>query len=1166
MKYTDEQLKVINAGNRNVLVSAAAGSGKTAVIVERIIRKVIDGGTDIDRLLVVTFTKAAAREMKERIRDALEAAIMEHPGNTHLEKQLTLVFSAQITTIDSFCLDLIRNNFNICSIDPGFRVADEGELTMLRADTLSALMDRQYEDNGDGSVFYDFLEHFSTKRSDEDVTETIIKLYDFAMSRPDPEGFLKGLAAEYSISDADDLEKKKFVRQTVQTASLEIKDAAVMLEKAVRLCEKPGGPYIYAPMLEEELRQAQNIMSAGSFSAMYAAFGTLQYARLSSKKDDSIDAELRERVKTLRNAAKKRMQDVQARFFFTDTDTIIKDMSADRFLVEELSRLSLEFLQSFREAKKKRGIVDFSDLEHLALEILGDAETRARYSSHYDEIIIDEYQDSNRVQEAIFSSVSNGHDYFCVGDVKQSIYSFRDACPELFMDRYKNYGSGKDETSELITLSKNFRSRGRVLDAVNSVFAQIMTSSVGGIDYDDRAALHDGGAYKLKRDDDKAEFIISQEDPETDRKETEAQCVASRIKELHGIFDVEDRKTGLVHKCTYHDIVILLRAVTGWEDVFMNVLKENGIPVHAESRSGYLLSDEIRSIMNFLNVIDNPLQDIELTGVLSSVFGDFSDDDLALVRAFDMKGSFYSALKKCAAGEGLLSEKAAGFIRKLSAYREMTAYTPIHELIEVIIRDHGYDHIVRSMPAGEKRLANLHMLLYRAREFEKTSYRGLFHFIRYIENMKKYDIDFGEADTTGENDDAVRIMSIHHSKGLEFPVVFLCGLAKKFNQSDSRSRLMADDELGAGLDHTDPFRRVRYRSLIKNVIAEKQKRAGLGEELRVLYVAMTRAEEKLIMTCTAPAAAEKLVSDVSSAGSMADMIAYACDNAEDIENCIESRNVSIEGLMADRTVTEAELADSGRAFAEGLKVHTVADDRAEEALIRVFDYKYPHMDSEHVPQKVSVSVLKHEAMEEAGIKIEAVTEEKKQCIPRFISGLETQPGGPVIGALRGTAYHTAFENLPFGEIHSLEDVRKLSDMLVVKNKLSARAAGMIDPEDILKFAESPLAARMTAACRDGRLFREQPFVILVNAEQIDSTYPADESVMVQGIIDAFFEENGSYVIMDYKTDRVRDPSELVLRYRAQLDYYAQALRQITGREATEEIIYSVTLGMEIKVK
>ncbi len=1179
MKFTDDQKKVIEIRGNNILVSAAAGSGKTAVIVERILQKLIRESGDITRMLIVTFTRAASQEMKERIRDALTEALKvtgdDPEAAAHLERQISAVPCAPIMTIDSFCLELARSHFQLCGIDPAFRVADEGELAMLKADVMDALLARHYEEDSSDSAFYDFLERFSLRRNDEDVSDAILQLYGFSVSRPDPQGYLRELPEGYRAENEEELEKTVFMKECLQIAGRYLCEAREVLEYAKETAAQPTGPDYYIPLFEAEIAQIEDVLKADSYPEMRSALQKAEFARLPVRRSDDFDPELKKKASDLRNNAKKTLGELRDGFFEKEPASILSELKDCLPSVQELSELALEFSEDYAEAKRKRGIADFSDLEHMALRILQDEEARQRCSSFYDEILVDEYQDSNRIQDMIFTLLSNGRNYFCVGDVKQSIYSFRDACPELFLQKYNLYGTvreAEEEEKELpgvkITLSKNFRSRKEVISSVNRLFSCIMKQDTGGVEYDEDAKLNYGELYQTENPESKTEYIRVLNGTEKEDREAEAQAVAQRIRELEGSFPVEDKTTGEVHPCRYGDIVILLRTLKDWDEIFMKALEENGIPAVMDSRSGYLLSFEIRTILNYLSVIDNPRQDIPLAGTLMGFFGGMSENDTALIRACNQEGDLYDALLSAASGENLPEQeegtgrRAASFLEKLNQYREAAVYSSIRDLIARIIRDTRYDHYVRSMPGGERRLANLNMLLFRASQFEKISYRGLFRFIRYIENMKKFELDFGEANTESQ-ENSVRIMSIHHSKGLEFPVVFLSGTRKAFNQMDLRSRLLLDDELGIGMDRTDPARRTRQKTLIKRVAAERKKEALIGEELRVFYVAMTRAREKLIMTCAEEEEKDiKLKSSVGDAGCIADWIEYAFDRDRELSEAIHREILTSEELLFAQLDDAAGRNEKRKEFLA--KASSVSTERLEE-LRQMISFSYPYESSVKLPDKVSVSFLKHEAMEEAGVPLNANIREKDPTVPRFISGSTKDAGGPAPGALRGTAYHTAFENFPFGQLKTKEDVSKYLQRLEAENRLSAEAVDFIRPEDLLIFQEGRLATRMEEAQKKKKLYREQPFVIEVSAAEINAGYPAEERVMVQGIIDAYFEEEGELVVMDYKTDRVNEIGELVLRYRAQIEYYAKALELLTGMKVKEKILYSVPFHAEVSI-
>ncbi len=1179
MEFTGEQRNFIEDRGHNILVSAAAGSGKTAVIVERALDLIINEGYDVTELLLVTFTRAAAAEMRDRIREALSDRLLSEETaeekREHLMKQMTLIFSADITTIDSFCLNLVREHFNICRIDPSFRVADEGELKLIAEEVMEALLEEKYETGG-GS-FYRFVDDVSTGRDDSAVADAIRSVYGFAQARPDPAGYIAAMTKEYDVDDEAALEDTVFIRGLLDIAAERTELALKILRRAEKICEEPAGPYTYAETIADDIKITEGLRDMNTYDGMRSALQGISFKALSRRSDPSIDPELKEQVKELRGRARKIINDVLIKDLFAKSgEDIIYEMRMCLPEVKELSALTLEYSDRFSAAKRERGVADFSDLEHMALEILRDDETREMISRRYKELIIDEYQDCNRIQEEIFSAISNGHNYVTVGDVKQSIYSFRDACPELFMDKYRRYSKGDGPDSVLITLSKNFRSSMPVVESVNSVFEEIMTEKCGGAAYDESQSLHYGGLYEGtgKGSPWRGEYISIETDPDGKENaiETEARVIASRIRELVGEnaegnaegnaaegagecekgdegrkpLYIEDRKSHEIRKCGYGDIVILLRSVKAVNDAFAKVFAEEGVPVVFDSSSGYLLSYEIREIMNLLTIIDNPRQDIPLAGVMMGYFGGFDASDMVYVRSYSKETDLYRSLCAAAAdteGRPHLAEKCAAFLKMLGKYRERSVYTPIQELIDIITNDFQYDHYVRAMNDGARREGNLRLLKKRAADYEQTSFHGLFKFLRYIDNLKKYDVDFGEASGSSYSD-AVRIMSIHHSKGLEFPVVFVSTLRRDFNRSDSRAAMLFDDELGIGADLMIRDRNLKIRTLIKKVIARRKNLQLVSEEMRVLYVAMTRAENKLILTA-GKRKKGTAKTDPAEAGTLAELMDTALLNIKN--DCYDLTEVPF-------VLKETEGAYERKADPAVKRIIELSKSVKEEDVKNILSglsYVYPYERSLNVPQKVSVSYIKHEAMEEKGVSVASDPRGDKII--------------PTAGALRGTAVHTAFENLPLDMEPDEEKVNRFLDGLVIQKKLGAKEREYIKASDIMDFLNSPVSGRMREAGERGELYREQPFIISVPASRIDPSYPEEDRIMVQGIIDAFFIEADKIVVVDYKTDRVDNEKILTDRYQAQLDYYESALRQLMGAEGSEKIIYSVSLAREIVI-
>lgn len=1200
VKWTSEQQKVIDLRERNILVSAAAGSGKTAVLVERIIRMLTDPEkpADVDRLLIVTFTEAAAAEMKERIRGAIEQALEERPEDVHLQRQATLIHSAQITTIHSFCLSVIREHFHILDIDPSFRIAEEGELKLLRQDVLDELLEACYI-NAETS-FLEFVEKFGTGRNDKKIEEIILKLYDYSRSYPQPELWLDACVRSYRTGRDDGTGTEPACMERVKVlVRQKTGDMLLILEEGLRLCGLPDGPYMYGEMLEADSEGLEHLLKQESFAGMYEAVQGIAWKRLSAKKDDSVDVDKRDQVKALREKAKKMMKDITAMYFYEAPEEILKDMEESADSMQVLTDLVKQFSEAFSRKKQSKNMIDFSDMEQFALRILTtEVEGRlvpslaaAEYQEQFLEVMIDEYQDSNLIQEAILTSVSTvskgRNNIFMVGDVKQSIYRFRLSRPELFMEKYETY-SQEDSDRQRIDLHKNFRSREEVLGSVNFIFEQIMRRELGGICYDGQAALYPGASYDPQLDGqgrslNRAELILvdTSDDGlagETGR-EREARAVARRIKELLLSGRVLDKASGTYRAPRYKDIVILTRSIKGWADVFAAVLGEEGIPAYAGSREGYFETYEVSVLLDYLRILDNFMQELPLTAVLTSPFAGLNAQQLADIRNAYPELPYYEAVLEYAHAKeqgGDLRKLLQAFLEKLEYFREMVPYTAIHELLWRIIEDTGYGLYIASMPGGAQREANVEMLVEKASAFEGTSYKGLFNFVRYIEQLKKYDVDYGEANIADEQSDTVRIMTIHKSKGLEFPIVFVCGMGKQFNTQDVKGSIVIHPEWGVGIDAIDLEKRTRISTILKKVIQEEITRENLGEELRVLYVALTRAKEKLIMTGGLPQAGEVLEQyreEQAPGGKILPLPYYVLSGARTYLDWILPLIPRItEEVPLEVTVTDcldAVAADTVEQQAESLardilehwNTEHIYHKALRERLPEQLEYTYPYGQEQKLKLKFTVSELKKRAYlsEESG---EELYEEPEivPLLPEFL-----KESAELTGASRGSAYHKLLELLDFSQDYDADTLEKEITNLQGEGKLSDEMAECIRIPDILAFLHCESGLRMHKAARNHLLKKEQPFVLGVDAREIYPDEATEETILVQGIIDVYFEEDGELVVLDYKTDKVKTARELQEKYHAQLDYYAQALEQLLGKKVKEKIIYSFTLEQEIQV-
>ena len=1258
VSWTTEQQQVIDLRNRNILVSAAAGSGKTAVLVERIVKIITDKNhpVDIDHLLIVTFTNAAAAEMRERIGNAIEKALDEQPGDEHLLRQLTLIHNAQITTIDSFCLYVVRNHFHEIDLEPNFRIGDEGELKLLREDVLGKVLEQNYEEPSE--AFSDFVEGYASGRTDAALNEMILQLYEFSRSYPWPEKWLDSFVGIYRIENREELDRAEWLAPLTQNIRFVLKDCEQLLKQALAVTQQDDGPDMYEKAVRSDLEKYESLSKLTSFCELSVALSDIKYDRLASSRGFEGDPDKLELVKSLREQAKDVVKKLCKQYFFCSPEMMIEQLERTEPMLEEVVRLTKQFADEFAAAKRRKNLVDFHDVEHFALQILVDEETEKvkktaeEFRDTFEEIMIDEYQDSNEVQETLLRSISREergeNNIFMVGDVKQSIYRFRLARPELFMKKYDSY-SLEESTTQRIDLHKNFRSREEVLTCTNDIFYKIMARSLGNVEYDAEAALYPGASYPVSADfipeillaDSNDELL---EDTElTDKKTLEAKIVAEEIKHLMKTQPVTDKAAGTLRAARYSDIVILLRSLSGWADSLVEVLNENGIPAHTVSSTGYFSTVEVQTVLSMLRLLDNPRQDIPMAAVLRSPMAGLTDEELAVLRLEDGSVPFHEAVLELA--EGLYEEdgqkeisdseadseadqkqgrnadgkkeddiettahrKLLKFYKKYRQLRQLVPDTPIHELIEIILRETGYGHYVAAMPAGSRRTANLNMLLEKAAAYEKTSYKGLFHFVRYIDELQKYDVDFGEADMVGENEDVVRIMSIHKSKGLEFPIVIVSGMGKNFNKQDTRSKMVLHPELGIGLDYMDGKKRIKSSTIAKKAIAKQIELENLGEELRVLYVALTRAKEKLILTGTLKDAAEKLefYRQQANLSKAADRpLSYLTrEGASGYLDWILPAVLSYGDKYPVRIVEAAELVldevenqlEQNEDLTERIEEIEAADTQLVGQLKQRFLQRYPYQVDVLRKNKYSVSELKHRAMRE---RFEA---EQEETVPAFLE----EPVTPTIplfiqreesveqetancGALRGTAVHRVMECYDFASEKSAQEQMEAMEK---EEKITADMRALVKEQTVADFVSSETGKRMALAQRGGALYREKPFVMGFTEEELenygfgvgsntdsceniyektDSDQEKEEQkkvrheedlTLIQGIIDVFWIEKDGIVLLDYKTDRVQQAKELIDRYETQLKLYADALERVFGArklKVKEILIYSFSL-------
>lgn len=1240
--WTGEQWDAITEKDCNLLVAAAAGAGKTAVLVERIIRKITDSGNtiDIDRLLVVTFTNAAATEMRERIAEAISSVLEKNPESKNIQRQLTLLNKASITTIHSFCLEVIRSNFQCINIDPGFRITDETEAALMKLEVLNELFEDQYEKESGNQDFFELLECYGGNRDDQVLQDMVLNLYSFIQSSPWPEKWFEEMTEGFNVPPGLDFGETPWGRVLLDSVMLELLGLKEMMTRAVDILKHASGLEKYLNVYREDLSNLDALLkvcaaeSNTKWDTVYGALQRLEFRRLPSAGKDA-DKEKQEYVKKIREDVKARIKTIKEKTFTAGSAEILNDMKAMYPMMKCLAALVSDFSERYAAKKSQKSVVDFNDLEHFCLEILAEQDEHGGirpskaalgYRKRYAEILMDEYQDSNLIQEIMINMVSrvdtDKPNVFMVGDVKQSIYRFRQAKPELFLDKYNTYSLEKGNPFRKILLFKNFRSRKEVVDAVNFIFKQIMSVSVGELDYTDIEALNPGaffpeneqetvvvggeaelhliqtgGGSDILEEESTGEEQESGEYQPDDREildsiQCEARLAAKRIRELMQPdeqgreFCVFDKGRKVYRKVDYRDMVILLRTMRNWSDVFMEELAAQGIPAFADTGTGFFKTPEVQVILSLLQIIDNPLQDIPLLSVLRSPIVFFSTDELAELRLAHKKAPLYNALQALAeGGESPAAKKAALFLNDLRRWRDMSVYMSTDQLLWQLYNETGYFGAVGAMPAGEQRQANLRILFERARQFEETSYKGLFNFINFVDKLKSSKGDMGSAKILGENDNVVRIMSIHKSKGLEFPVVILSGCGKKFNLQDMNKSILLHQELGFGPDVVDHRRRLSYPSAPKLAIREKIKAETLSEEMRILYVAMTRAREKLIITGAVgdvPKAVAKWAKcagvrenklpayEMLKVGRYIDWIGPALLRHKDCGGLRESAGAGngFRGLLMEdpsawgiRIWNKSDVLSGASAeehgenqfiqWLDGLENAEATTDFSEE-IARRLDWEYQYEKTSRIPAKVSVTELKRRfdagLLEETGAFSDNLPALVKK--PLF---LEEKKG--LSAAEAGTALHFVMQRLKFNK---QDDIQGQIDQMVDRELLTEQQARSVDPDKIRRFLESSLGSRLLAT---ESVHREVPFNIEIPCHEFypdmrEEAYQV-ETLLLQGVVDCYFEEADGIVLLDYKTDYVpAGRVEMIKeRYRLQINYYARALEMLTGKKVKEKYIY-----------
>ncbi|CAB1251134.1 helicase-exonuclease AddAB subunit AddA [Clostridium sp. WLY-B-L2] len=1223
-KWTEAQREAIFTQKCNLLVAAGAGTGKTAVLVERIIQKITntDEDVDIDRLLVVTFTNAAASEMKERIGEALSRLLEMNCNSKNLQKQLALLNQSNIMTIHSFCLKIIKSNFHLIDLDPGFRVCDNTEAILLKQDALQEILEEKYQDAE--SEFLKLVDSFRDK-NDIRLQNMIISLYEFSRSNPWPKKWLEEAAEDFNVGENFNFEDTLWAKMLIHNLNVEVGGYRDKMENALEIIKSTIGLEHYICPFEDDIKSIDKILQTNSWNEMKKEFMKLKFHKLPGKKTGDDIESIKKSVRDIKDEVKKKLNDIRESIFL-NSDNLVKDMKKVYPRINCLVTLVMDFSSRYYDKKRERGVLDFSDIEHFCLDILTDmddmghkipSQVALEYRKYFQEIFIDEYQDSNEVQEVIINMISRKDqdaNLFMVGDVKQSIYRFRQSKPELFLQKYDAYSERKGSRNRKIKLSENFRSRKEIIDGVNYLFKQIMCREVGELDYNDDECLissaqykdcsgKSGGAIEIYMADKKeAESGLELDNEEMlDNIQVEARMVAGKINELvnpksvEGRFKVYDSKMDCYRNVMYRDIVILMRATRNWASTFVEQLNDFGIPVFADTSTGYFDTVEIKTVVSLLEIIDNPIQDIPLIAVLRSPIETFLPEELMDLRMVNREAPFYEVLKAVAEEstnskyslEGIddvLKCKVVKFLKRLENWRRKVIYMPIDEFIWHLYTETGYYGFVGAMSGGVQRQANLRMLFERAKQYEKSSYKGLFNFINFINKLKSSSGDLGSAKVLGENEDVVRIMSIHKSKGLEFPIVILSGAGKNFNLIDINRSLLFHDKLGFGPDCIDIERHISYPTIMKQVLKRKLKIETLSEEMRILYVAFTRAKEKLIITgmvrdiektakkwCEYASYSKSKISEYAlmNAKNFLDWIGPAIARhpfGKPIRDIAGSQNNSNWIVKEDESIWKMYIKGMD-SFIKGISTGEVRGDDITEWIKNLdkisckktcakevnkrLNWKYKYEKASEIPAKFSVSELKRRFnlidREDSVEFIEPVYLKK----PLFLKGSRG-----LTAAEKGTVMHLAMQHIDIKKVNSYSEIEEQIRKLVLEEFITEEEAKSISIQKILKFFNSSIGERMKRA---ENLYREVPFYMEVGSSEIYKELPSkiydNEKVLVQGVIDCYFQEKDELVLLDYKTDYVESLENMREKYKIQIYYYARALEKLTGKKVKNKYLY-----------
>lgn len=1166
LRLTEQQLAVVTNRDGQLLVSAAAGSGKTKVLVDRLLGMVCDplDPQNLDRFLIITYTKAAASELRAKIAAALSERLAAEPNNKHLLRQMNRLYSAKISTVHSFCADLLRTNAALAQLDPEFRVAEEMECSILRSKVLSRILETEYGRIRENPGFRMLTDSLGYGRDDRALEQIVFNTYDTMQCQADPEAW----AARCRRQQTEDCDPADTVwgAYLTQTARRAAEQLLPQIYEAIYLAsEHEKLEKAYLPTLDVLADMLRSTVSATCWQ---------EFSEINKRKIPAFkavrgfeDPDLQERIKLVRDRVKNTLSRVISPFA-SDPQQVTEDLARSSAVVVALLDLVEQFAKEFSREKAKRRIVDFSDLEHRALALLSKREVAHAVSGQFREVMVDEYQDTNAVQDAIFRAVSGGGEHlFMVGDVKQSIYRFRLADPSIFLEKYHRFADltvPEQGIARKILLTKNFRSRPQVLAAVNHVFRTVMSEQVGDLEYTEEEALEPGAVFApLPQPLVELHCInTGKEELAPGKTDAEAEFVANRIatmlREAMQISDGPDRTRSV----TPGDIVILMRSPKSTAASFVRALTRRGIPAQTDQSGDILQTTEVQTLLSLLQLVDNPHQDIPLVAVLNSPVTRISPSLLAELRAADRKSDLYTAMRNYAPQNA----EIADFLMKLIDLREMSEYLPLDQLIDTVVQRFELQELFGAMPSGAQRLGNLQSFVEYAAAYSSGSYRLLMDFLTHISGL----LEQGRAITarSGGSDSAVRILSIHKSKGLEYPVVFLCDLSRKFNLSDLTRPVLLDPELGTGSDVVDTELLVRYPSLGKQAIAAKKRSESLSEELRVLYVGMTRPKDMLIMTYSSRYLNTELGRIAANTMYPADPIAAA-----------DAKNPGQWILMAAMCRPEAEeLFDNSTRpdcvrYVDGekwvIRYHNAFSETLSQPVVlgrsssgqtavqtnwdpAAFGYVYPHLNAVGLPAKLTATQMK-------GRMLDAEVSEDAP-IPRTFSF--EPPGKGLNAAQRGSATHLAMQFLDF-ERCMTDGVAAELDRLCEEAFLTREQADAVRSDEIERLLHSELGERVRTAA----ISRETKFSILVDAKRCIPDAPEGERIMIQGVADCILRDQDGLTVLDYKTDRISSGGEMQRsqQYLEQIRTYCMAVEELYGQRPVSCLLYFFATGQCVEM-